>query len=457
MESKKLRRAVRGLTFTLDELNIGDKYSYIVDLRKNTVMLVPDEEGAITVSRKKSGKNYKPLIDIRSKEVRELVAAADYMMIEEEDGNIIVRFIKEVEGKSPLEGEELGSVQFTEDELKDNLRMMGKRVGNNTVYNVVSLFSGAGLLDHAFEDKHFRFIYAVDFDKDACETYRRNIGDHIECRDIREVDPGKIREKVDVIIGGPCCQSYSNSNRTNVSEEKRLLIDDYIRFVVEKNPLVFVIENVRQLLTAEKGKYFQRVKDALANDYNITAAVLNDSDVGGYSTRERAIIIGSLKSVLGKIKLPKCISLRPKTVGEALSKVTPDWENYRDVTEPKQTTIEAMRYVPQGGNFNDCPEEIRVKHGWKKNTHSNTFRRLSLTEPSITLTNWRKCCLTHPTENRILTVSEAAAIMGLEKDFPLSGSSLNAKQQQVGNGVTQAIGRFVRDCVLRHLLSMERR
>ena len=107
-----------------------------------------------------------------------------------------------------------------------------------------------------------------------------------------------------------------------------------------------------------------------------------------------------------------------------------------------------MSYVPQGGNWQDVPEEIQKKHGWGKNTQSNVFRRLALDALSPTICNWRKSSLTHPTENRILTVAEAAAIMGLDKNFKIFGTSLNSRQQQIGNGVTQAIGRFVKNTVL---------
>ena len=104
-----------------------------------------------------------------------------------------------------------------------------------------------------------------------------------------------------------------------------------------------------------------------------------------------------------------------------------------------------MSYIPQGGNWKDIPEEL---HKFKKSTHSNTYRRLSWNEPSPTITNWRKTNLLHPEENRILTVSEASAIMGLDKDFKVMGNTLNSRQQQIGNGVTQAISRYIKKCVL---------
>ena len=84
--------------------------------------------------------------------------------------------------------------------------------------------------------------------------------------------------------------------------------------------------------------------------------------------------------------------------------------------------------------------------------HSNVYRRLSADEPSVTITNWRKVNLMPPVGNRILSVAEAAAIMGLNKDFRFFGS-LNDRQQQVGNGVTLAIASFIKSIVKNSLFT----
>ena len=107
-----------------------------------------------------------------------------------------------------------------------------------------------------------------------------------------------------------------------------------------------------------------------------------------------------------------------------------------------------MSYVKPGGNWKDIPSEIG---GYGPNTQSNIMRRLDPDKPSITLSNFIKSNILHPFENRILSVSEAAAIMGLERDFRFISDSLSAKQQMVANGVTQAIGKFVKNVVLKKL------
>ena len=196
------------------------------------------------------------------------------------------------------------------------------------------MFSGAGLLDYPFyKDDSFDIKFAVDFDKSACETYKHNIGDHIWCMDIRDLDESFVPD-TDLIIGGPCCQGYSNANRAGNTEQdisKRLLIDDYIRMVKAKHPLMFLIENVEQFITKEQGKYLNKVLTELSDEYNITYSVVNDWEVGGYSTRKRMLLIGSVKA-MGKVFIPNVELTSKKTVRQALAKVDSSWFNFADIT-----------------------------------------------------------------------------------------------------------------------------
>lgn len=195
------------------------------------------------------------------------------------------------------------------------------------IYDVASLFSGAGLFDKAWLDGgRFRFVYANDFCKDVIETYEHNIGSHIVCKDIRDVQPQEIPFS-DLFVASPCCQAFSNANRHNMrteeAEKKRLLIEEVGRLADAKKPKVVVIENVPQLLTKENGLYVKSFMDSLPG-YEFTAQVITDSEVGGYSERKRCIIIASR---IGKIEFPKLTVVTPKTVKEALVKVDMTWFN----------------------------------------------------------------------------------------------------------------------------------
>ncbi len=192
-------------------------------------------------------------------------------------------------------------------------------------------------------------------------------------------------------------------------------------------------------MTKENGKYFQRVLTELADDYNIIYSIVNDSEVGGYSTRHRMVLIGSVKE-MPKVIIPNVELAKIKTAGDALRKVTSEWYHYDDVTRASEATKKKMAQVRPGHNYKDILEMKDLVR------HSNVYHRLAADQPSITITNWRKVNLMPPEGNRILSVAEAAAIMGLDKSYRFYGSR-NDRQQQVGNGVTQAIALFIKNIV----------
>lgn len=462
-KNMRIKYSKRGLTFSFkenDTFRAGVHYRYIIDAKASEVIIVPDENGKYVLSKK--GSHQKPLVDLRNAEIKNIISMARYMEIEVMDNKIVVHIINkdvQVEGLCDRELVDMldKSEKFTFEVPKETLiehdsalidmltasGLFSAKMRNDIsyVFDVASLFSGAGLLDYPFkQDESFNVKFAIDFDKAARETYRKNIGDHILCMDMRDLNASDVPD-IDLVIGGPCCQGYSNSNRAGNEEqdaEKRLLIEDYIKVVKAKQPLMFVIENVPQFITKENGLYLEKVLTELS-EYNITYSVVNDHEVGGYSTRKRTIVIGSMKN-MGKIVIPNVELTKKRTAGDALRKVTSSWFNYNDVTQAKEDTRRKMSFVRPGHNYLDIPEMAHLDR------HSNVYRRLSYDEPSVTITNWRKVNLMPPEGNRILSVAEAAAIMGLDEKFKFYGS-LDDKQQQVGNGVTQHIARFVKTIV----------
>lgn len=483
---KKIKGSKRGLTFTTESplFSIGTKYRYIINKNNHTINIIPDEKGPLRVSRKKSGNNLKPLFDIRSKEVKDAISASQFLEIEVLEDRIVIytlskkksRFkvfknhlvrIDEVLGVrsnkiiipiAKASGAEMFHQYTIEDWFEqctqtEKIETNGVASDLTKIYDVVSLFSGAGLFDKAWLDSgRYRFVYANDFCEDVIETYTKNIGDHIVCKDIRNVN-GYELPFADVFSASPCCQAYSNSNRHNMdseeAEEKRLLVEEIVRLVKEtkEKPKVIVVENVPQLLTKENGLYVSKLMDGLS-DYEASVQLIEDCKVGGYTHRQRAIVIFSR---IGKIKLPNLEVLPTKTVKDALSKVDATWFNYHDYSIPKKETVEKMKWVKPGGNWRDIPKEV---FEYKEKTHSNVMRRLALHEIAPTVANVRKDNMMPPEGNRCLSVAEAAALMGLDKTFKFYGK-LSSKQQMVANGVTQAIGKLIRNTVTKALDSYE--
>lgn len=460
---KRLKPSKRALSFSIEsneQYYPGSHISY--EVRRNCIIIKPSDSG-MTVSRKKTGSRYKALFDLRKKEVREAVSSCSYLEMEMKDDRIVVRCIREIKSKIISLEEVLNEFCVSKSILNmaagaENIEIEipdfpqefeayeeNIREDIQQIFTVMSLFSGAGMLDWAFyKDPAFDIRFACDYDKGACESYRHNIGDHIFYGDVREVSG--TGDPYNLIIGGPSCKPFSASNRKRMveSHEDVDLVNEYIRITDENQPEIFVIENVPQFLTAKDGEYLSRVMNRLGENYEISSSIVKDCDVGGYTTRKRAIIIGSR---IGRIQLPE-IKIHPlKTVKEALSKVTSEWFNYKDLTVSKPETIQNMSYVRQGHNFKDIPH-LRDN----PNMHSDRYYRLDPNSISPTIVNWRKLPLIHPTENRTLTVAEASALMGFDKDFEFHGT-IGSRQQQCGNGCTFAIGKLIKNTVKRALIA----
>lgn len=165
----------------------------------------------------------------------------------------------------------------------------------NKKFTVVSLFSGAGGMDKGFESAGFDIVWANDFNKDAVETYKKNLGDHIILGDITQIPSSEIPNNPDVIIGGFPCQGFSvNNTKRSMEDERNFLYKELLRVVKDKNPKVFVAENVKGLLSMEKGQVIQMIKDDFEKlGYKVDYKVLNSADYGVPQTRERVIIIGN--------------------------------------------------------------------------------------------------------------------------------------------------------------------
>lgn len=462
---KKIKGSKRGLTFSFTTSNEhfvpGAHYRYIIDKTASKIIIIPSTDGGNTISKKRSGLHIKSLVDLRSKEILEIVSTAEYLDIEFTEDCIQISAHEKTKSKAISK---ITHFQFAPELLmavgceNSVITDITKQLPNiypwddpqlqkqiPSVLKVISLFSGAGMLDYEFaRDPRFEIVYAAEYAHDAVETYRYNIGNHIEECDIRNLH-GKDLPKADIIIGGPPCQPFSNANRhSNARGELHSEADmfaHYLRLVRECNVKAFLIENVPGLLSSKMGYYIALLKEKLP-DFHIAQKIITDYDLGGFTKRKRAIIIGSKSNTPD---IPDLKMMPAKTAGSALINVTKDWPNFFDVTESSDMVKKKISLIPEGGNWQDLPREY-----WTKSVHSNMYRRLDRNKPAISIANWRKCLLSPPkwTDSeewdRILTVSEAAALQGLDKHFKFLGS-LSAKQQMVANGVTVAIARFCKN------------
>ena len=171
---------------------------------------------------------------------------------------------------------------------------------------VLSLFSGCGGLDLGFIQQGFKIVWANDFFKDAVETYRKNIGDHIIHGDIRKILSSDIPNDIDILLGGFPCQGFSIANKKrSMGDERNFLYKEMVRLITDKQPKYFVCENVKGLLSIQNGEVLNMIlNDFRSLGYDVDYRLLKSSDYGVPQNRERVIIIGNrlgLKNPFPKI------------------------------------------------------------------------------------------------------------------------------------------------------------
>ena len=162
-------------------------------------------------------------------------------------------------------------------------------------YKVISLFSGAGGMDIGFINSGFEIVWANDFFKEAVESYKNNIGDHIVYGDITKIKSSEMPDDIDLVIGGFPCQGFSVANtKRSMKDERNFLYKEMLRVIRDKKPKFFVAENVKGLLSMESGRIIEMIKkDFESLGYNVDARLLNAAEYGVPQARERVVIIGN--------------------------------------------------------------------------------------------------------------------------------------------------------------------
>lgn len=374
-------------------------------------------------------------------------------------------------------------------------------------FTVLDLYSGPGglskgIMNSKFKDLSFDVIVATDYDYNAGETYMANhptvdfvLGDisleKTKNKILKTIKNNVGSSKVDVVIGGPPCKGFSKANTLtrNKSNPLNNLPFEFIEMVKKTKPFAFVMENVPGMLSLNDGKV---VKNILDNFYqlgydNTTCWLLDAADYGVPQFRKRTFIVGSKNNSTPLLK-PKIThgadnSLNPHVpLSDALSdlpyippgKSIPTLPLYRDIPKNKfqaklrknlklvknhKSTISSdlilrrFKTIPQGGNWKNIPKHlIQVNGKYKnlKNTHGMIYRRLLSSVPSVTITNFRKAMLIHPTQNRLLSVREAARIQTFPDNYVFKGP-LHSMQQQVSDAVPLQLSTAVGNSLLKHL------
>jgi DNA (cytosine-5)-methyltransferase 1 len=165
----------------------------------------------------------------------------------------------------------------------------------------VGLLGGFDYLNNHYKKNNIKLVYANDIEKAACEIFEKNFNIKVDNRDIREVDVREIPD-IDILTGGFPCQSFSvvaqNPKRLGVKDEKGKLFFEMCRVLKEKKPKSFIAENVKGILSANKGEAFPLIiKEFEDSGYDVFHSVQNAKYYGIPQKRERVIIVGFRKDL----------------------------------------------------------------------------------------------------------------------------------------------------------------
>ncbi|NJL27915.1 MAG: DNA (cytosine-5-)-methyltransferase [Thermoanaerobaculia bacterium] len=370
-------------------------------------------------------------------------------------------------------------------------------------YTVVSLFSGGMGLDLGLEKTgRFKVVACVEKEHACCETIRANqragrLPSDLKIfeGDIATIEPESVlnaiglkRGDVDVLAGGPPCQSFSTAGkRGTVQDPRGTLLWQYLRFVEALQPRFFLMENVRGLLSAalrhrpiaerpdkngrplesdeEPGSVIRLFASDLqglsGGGYHMDCFEVNAVNYGAPQLRERAIFVGNRFNALVNFPDPTHGPPRNGSVGQQSLFDDPDatepWQTLGDAIgdlREKEPTVmdfsprkkQFLSLIPPGGNWRSLPVDIQResmgKAWFAKGGRSGWWRRLSFDLPCptvVTMPNHASTSLCHPSELRALSLREYARIQEFPDDWEFCGR-IPERYAQAGNAVPLRLG-----------------
>lgn len=360
---------------------------------------------------------------------------------------------------------------------------------------VIDLFSGVGGLSYGFaHNPHFNIIAANEILPAMAKAYSLNHPSVkmypfdialLTAQQLKE-DLGLSKGDIDIVVGGPPCQAYSTVGKRLIDDPRGQLFQQYYRVLKELDPKLFVFENVRGLLSMQKGELLETIIQLFESlGYRVQYKLLDAVDYGAPQFRKRVIIVGS--KLKKEFHYPEPTHYNPElgaplafenmnpylTLKDAISDLpletagqgnqtyrTPPQNEFQkrmrkhapkelqDHTSPNNNPNlkKIMELLPDGGTPLDLPEEIRPKSGYK-----NTYSRLWWNRPSTTITrnlstpSSSRCI--HPKAARPLTTREGARLQCLPDNYQFYGSRSD-KNLQIGNAVPTVLSEALASAIL---------
>ncbi len=343
---------------------------------------------------------------------------------------------------------------------------------------VIDLFCGCGGLSEGFRLAGFDIVGGVDFNEPAIRTYNRNFKQSKGlCCDLLKMDKSMILKEfgdlkdIDVIIGGPPCQGFSAANRykTEGDDPRNKLFFEFVKFVDIAKPKAILIENVRGIVTNNNGYAKDRIYEIFEErGYSVNHCILDASEFGVPQKRLRNFFVMlktgekfdfsnikkhskmvTVKEAIGELYNYEdnqtndsfVLSKKPQTQYQKYLRSNDNSVPNHEVRYPADKVQHRISFVPQGGNWENVPEELWPND--RKNRHSSAYKRLEEDNTSCTIdTGNNHSNYFHPLYNRIPTVREAARLQSFSDNFIFEGNR-SEQYRQVGNAVPPLLAKAI--------------
>jgi len=345
-------------------------------------------------------------------------------------------------------------------------------------FKILDLFCGAGGMSHGMhKNPHFNTEVALDINESLAITLKKNMPEaEVIIGDIKDVivkkkviDSAKQRG-VNMIIGGPPCQGYSmKGKKLGLEDPRNYLFIEFLNLVDQIQPQVFVIENVKSLLTTSKGWFRDQIISEIEKlDYHVDVGILNATDFGVPQTRDRAIFICCKTK---KITLPHPTVNHLVTVKDAIFDLAyldssegefeqeyinmPNSEYQKMIRKNSKKlynhkasnhasiAIKKLKMIPPEKGKEYLPKELLGKQQFK-----STWGRLKWDKPSPTIDTRFDAASNgtnnHPFLHRTITPREAARLQSFDDNFIFYGSKV-AVRAQIGNAVPPLMAKAIAD------------
>ena len=314
---------------------------------------------------------------------------------------------------------------------------------------VASLFCGCGgtdvgllgnfeYLNTKYSGNNMEIVYANDIDENACKLFEDNFGIKPDNRDIREVSSDELPD-FDILTGGFPCQSFSvvaqNPKRLGIKDDRGKLFFEMCRILREKQPMCFIAENVKGILSANKKEAFPLIIEEFEKSgYSVTYSILNSVKCGVPQKRERVIIVGFRKDL---------------NISFDFSDIP---ERSEDEYVPLKKVIDSV--VDEKYFFS----ERAVQGMMKKRATMNKGRAQDITKPCNTVGSHLAKVSLNSTDPVLLvngryrrfTPREVARIQSFPEDYKLSGTD-SAQYRALGNAIPPVMFWYVARSVQSYL------